>query len=409
MLALLAVAVPSGCPRELLTRPPAQLTLPEVMPFASWQSALGKSYTSAGETEHRRAVYQEHIQLITRHNRRHDENASSFRLGVNQYTDLTHAEFKRRFTTTAFPPAQPPHNSRVLDTAGVGDATVDWRTKGAVTPVKNQAKCGSVRGHPLIPGVVISLIASVVAHQCWAFSSTGAVEGAFQIATGELRSASEQQLADCSGAFGNHGCSGGLMDNAFKYIIANKGVDSEHDYTYVSGNGTGFSCWAQAASRAALTISNYSDVPRKNEAQLAAAVMLQPVSVAIEVRGGAAGARRVCAHPLPLPALKSREPWQAGPPGSPAPPPATPRPPHVRAVPNASAASLATHLCSHVRVVCVCVCVCVCMSAGRHASVPTLQQRRVRGRRLRREARPRRACGGTHRGRVHREGKVRAS
>merc|ERR1712124_207793 len=88
-------------------------------------------------------------------------------------------------------------------------STVDWRSKGAVTGVKNQKQCGS----------------------CWSFSSTGAMEGAHKIRTGELLSLSEQQFVDCDRHDG--GCNGGLQQRAFRYAESNR-IMLESDYKYTA-------------------------------------------------------------------------------------------------------------------------------------------------------------------------------
>merc|ERR1711861_82766 len=117
----------------------------------------------------------------------------------------------------------------------------------------------------------------------WAFSTTGAVEGALAIASGlnGITSLSEQELVDCAGSYGNQGCNGGLMDDGFKYIKA-KGDALESTYSYTGKTGT---CVASKQSKTAVkvgAVTAFSDVKTDSEDQLLAAVAKQPVSVAIE-------------------------------------------------------------------------------------------------------------------------------
>jgi hypothetical protein len=148
---------------------------------------------------------------------------------------------------------------RMLDESSA-PSSIDWTTRGAVTPVKDQGQCGS----------------------CWAFSTTGSTEGAYQIATGKLVSLSEQELVDCAASYGNQGCNGGLMDDGFQYLQA-KGDETETSYSYTGATGTCSSTKQQAANGIAKGIvTSYHDVTPNSESALQAAVAQGPVSIAIE-------------------------------------------------------------------------------------------------------------------------------
>lgn len=184
----------------------------------------------------------------------HNAAGESWSMALNEFADLTADEFKSMYYGLK---ARTPSFGEKFDApAGYAPRAdgVDWRTKNAVTPVKDQAQCGS----------------------CWAFSTTGSVEGAVAIKTGTLTSLSEQQLVDCAGSEGNQGCNGGLMDDAFQYIIKNGGLCTEESYPYTARNGL-----CKKTCSTVSTISSFKDVAGTTNA-LSAAADNAPVSVAIE-------------------------------------------------------------------------------------------------------------------------------
>ncbi|XP_020631221.1 cathepsin L1-like [Orbicella faveolata] len=179
---------------------------------------------------------------------------------MNQFGDLTVDEYRFFFLglRSHFSDETEQQGSHFLPPSGVSlPDTVDWRTKGYVTPVKDQGQCGS----------------------CWAFSTTGSLEGQHFKRTGQLVSLSEQNLVDCSTSYGNHGCQGGLMDNAFRYIKANGGIDTETSYPYEARKDN---C-RYNPNNVGATVTGYVDVPQGSEEALqSATATVGPISVAID-------------------------------------------------------------------------------------------------------------------------------
>merc|ERR1719464_2067826 len=139
--------------------------------------------------------------------------------------------------------------------------SLNWVDAGAVTPVKDQGQCGS----------------------CWAFSTTGALEGAHFVSSKELLSFSEQQLVDCAGLrYGNLGCNGGMQARAFKYLESHN-AELESTYKYTSGTSKkAGSCAFDKSSTTAVDVSKYTNVTANNSEQMKAALDQQPLAVSIE-------------------------------------------------------------------------------------------------------------------------------
>ncbi|KAJ0446755.1 putative fruit bromelain [Helianthus annuus] len=91
-----------------------------------------------------------------------------------------------------------------------------------------------------------------------------------------------KKLVDCDTSGVDQGCEGGLMDNAFDFILNNKGLTTETNYPYKGADGT---CNSNEASNHAAAITGHEDVPANSESALLKAVASQPISVAIDASG----------------------------------------------------------------------------------------------------------------------------
>jgi C1A family cysteine protease len=218
--------------------------------FTQFVKKFQKQYPT-DEVFDRFNAFKQNLAVIEAH-----DSSVGWSMGVNQFTDLTPAEFSSMYLGYRHRENSYFRNLNLHEVPAdqVLAASIDWQQKGAVTPVKDQGQCGS----------------------CWAFSTTGAVEGAVEIKKGQLISLSEQELVDCAGSSGNQGCNGGLMDDAFQWIVKNGGIGSEASYQYTARDGT---C-KKVANVAG--ISGFKDVQSGSETALMSAVNLQPVAVAIE-------------------------------------------------------------------------------------------------------------------------------
>ena len=219
--------------------------------FMKWITEHNKPYATVGEYEHRFALWQQAEKEIQEHNRQHF--ITSY-MGHNYYSDWSQEELSQLTGYLNLPRLS---EGPYAEFTPVNEDSVDWVAKGAVTEVKNQGTCGS----------------------CWSFSTTGSMEGAHFIATGELLSLSEQQLVSCSHN-GNLGCMGGMMDRAFTWTETNK-LETEADYPYKGWLGQAAGCKTDE-SKAKVGATSYVDVTPSNSAALKAQIAKGPVSVAIQ-------------------------------------------------------------------------------------------------------------------------------
>jgi len=213
--------------------------------FIKFIKQHNKSYTSIEEFQNKFEIFRINI-----------SKADSMDV-FSPFMDIAAEEFGRQrlnLDASAIAAAKSKMSPYVLKSTFAAPTSFDWRGK-AVTHIKDQGQCGS----------------------CWAFSAVANIEGVNALVNGKLDEFSEQQIVDCDTAGEDQGCNGGLMDNAFQYVISAGGLESESDYEYVAEDD---SCKFDK-SKVAVQLSGFKDIS-KNEDEIASVLVENgPLSVAV--------------------------------------------------------------------------------------------------------------------------------
>jgi len=244
-------------------------------PFLEWKERHGKVYASVEHEIERMLVWMKHDELIEQHNQKQDP-VPSYTLAHNLFSDMPNSEFREMHSlgehAPDFEPLLEARSARMqkllhssLLRGGYSDndqeiilkERVNWVEDGAVTPVLNQSACGA----------------------CWAFSTTGSIEGANFVENGKLVSLSEQHLMDCDKKL-DKGCKGGLMENAYTFDENGEGLCSEEDYPYEAGSYTcrSHECTTVPGS----VVKSYVDIREKDMNGLLASIAISPTSIAMQ-------------------------------------------------------------------------------------------------------------------------------
>ncbi|XP_064188616.1 procathepsin L [Anguilla rostrata] len=229
--------------------------------WKAWKRSFGVSYSETDDNE-RRVIWESNMKLIEENNVHFFRGTKKFSMAMNKYGDLNRNEYGRLQGTKidARSISRGKHvSARKLRVAGKKSKkfSLDYRKMGYVTRVKDQGFCGS----------------------CWAFSTTGAIEGQMYKETGRLVPLSEQNLVDCSRAYGTFGCSGAWMADAYEYVL-NNGLQSEASYPYTAEDTQ--PCYYNSRKSVA-RIRDYRFIPAGDEQALADAVAtIGPITVALD-------------------------------------------------------------------------------------------------------------------------------
>lgn len=221
--------------------------------FTRFMKDYSKSYETREEFSKRLGIFSDNLDKVAEDNRKHILAGGEAVFGITKFSDLTTEEFKKFYLGYV-----PSTTNKVRVTPNVTDVAndIDWKSKGAVTAVKDQGRCGS----------------------CWAFSAVAAIESYAKLNGGySLEKLSAQQVNSCDKRDG--GCNGGNTETAYQYVKGAGGIETERDYPYTSGGGSTGSCKFNSG-KVAVKISGYHSYSR-GESNLEKALNEGPASVCL--------------------------------------------------------------------------------------------------------------------------------
>jgi cathepsin L len=158
---------------------------------------FAKTYSDDINSKMRREIFEENLVYITKHNAAYLNGDETFWMRMNHLGDLTHDEYRKMLGFHLSESRESLPGQNCTHEALAPNATVDWRSLGAVTNVKDQGQCGrcvSPSESCLSAG---GYRWACMLRSCWAFSATGAIEGAWALARGQLVGVSEEEIVQC--------------------------------------------------------------------------------------------------------------------------------------------------------------------------------------------------------------------
>jgi len=237
---------------------------PDWSQFQTFVETHHRRYSNQAEVAGRFQIFQQNLKLIEQRNKKGTENH-----GINKYADIHVREFNRQ--TKGYKPRRRStqeiaKRSIYLDFGHINNTlattkAIDWRSKGAVSAVKNQGQCGS----------------------CWAFSATEQIESDHFLQTGTLPILAPQQIVSCDTT--DSGCDGGNPSTAYEYVESTVGgLEPSKDYPYTSGTTETNGVCASKAKDETIDITSWSIVSQtaKGESNMLKQIEKSPISICVD-------------------------------------------------------------------------------------------------------------------------------